>query len=148
MFFELLIIVLFLALNRFVEDKDFHGVILDIDPRFLNGMIAKTAILGLLTSLLFGFFLDPNIGLGIFAGTAVTVINLRIFVFTIEKLVKTGQDGSKSQFFWSILLGSKMLILIATIWFLVSVVGLSVVGLMFGFSLFLPSMFWQLIAGP
>lgn len=111
-------------------------------------MIAKTAILGLLTSLLFGFFLDPSLGLGIFAGTAVTVINLRIFVFTIEKLVKIGRDGSRSQLFWSFLLGSKMLVLIATIWFLISVVGLSVVGLMFGFSLFLPSMFWQLIAGP
>lgn len=119
---------------------------MDIDPRFLNGMIVKTTILGLITSLLLGFFWDPSLGLGIFAGAAVTVLNLRFFMFAIRKLLKP--DGSKSEAMWSVLLGSKMMFLLLTIWFLVSVVGLSALGLMFGFSLFLPSMVWQLIAGP
>ena len=120
---------------------------MDIDPRFLNGMIVKISLLGLVASLGFGFLLDPKLGVGIFAGTAVSVLNLRAFVWTITKLVQ-GQKESKSQLFWSFLLGSKMMILIGTIWFLISVVDLSVVGLVFGFSLFLPSMVWQLIAGP
>ncbi len=149
MFFELRIIVLLLGPDfGFLEDKNFHGVILDIDPRFLNGMIAKTAILGLVASLLFGFFLDPTFGLGVFAGAAVTVINLRFFMFVVEKLLNPAKNEDKSQSFWSILLGTKMLFMIVTVWFLIGFVGLSALGLMFGFSLFLPSMVWQLIAGP
>lgn len=120
---------------------------MDLDPRFLNGMIVKTAILGLiltLVSLFSGFFSNFHLAISIFIGATLAAVNLWIFTVAMAILM----EGKRSQLTWSFLLFGKMITLIALIWFLIGIVNINALGFAFGFSLFLPAMFWQMIAGP
>lgn len=117
-----------------------------IDPRFLNSVILKTAIIGVLLAAVCSFTLSTAIGIGVAVGAAVSVLNLRFVVWALGKLFDATRDIGGSPLVWTILLGFKMAILMGIIWILLSTFSVNAVGFTIGFSAFLPAMLWQTFA--
>lgn len=121
---------------------------LAIDPRFLNGVIIKTGIVGGVLALVIGFGFSQPLGVGVAVGALVSVLNLRFVVWALGKLLDAARGIGGSSLVWTLLLGSKMAILMGIVWYLLSVVGVDAVGFTIGFSAFLPAILWQLFTGP
>ena len=119
-----------------------------IDPRFLNGVITKTGIVGTVLAVVLGIAFSRTLAVGVAVGALVSILNLRFVVWAIGKLLDAARGIGGSSLVWSLLLTSKMTILMAIIWFLLSALALDVVGFTIGFSAFLPAILWQLASGP
>lgn len=117
-----------------------------LQPDFVYGVVRKSLVLGAISAIITLLAVSAKFALAVAIGTAVSAINLRFVALSIKKMFEHGREGSASATSWSILLSLKMLILIAIIWVLISRWNVDAVGFVFGFSLFMPAIGWQMWA--
>lgn len=112
---------------------------------FVYGMVRKSLVLGAILALVMLFAVSAKVAAAVVVGTLVSAINLRVVALSIKKMFDAGRDGSASATAWSMLLATKMLVLIGVIWVLITKLEVDAVGFVFGFSLFMPAMGWQML---
>lgn len=116
-----------------------------LNPDYVYGVIRKSVVLGAIAALVSLFAVSVLFAEAVVIGTLVSAINLRVLAFSMKKMLEAGLDGGTSAGGWSLLLAMKMLVLIGVIWILITVVNVNAVGFVFGFSLFMPAIGWQML---
>ena len=116
-----------------------------IERSFIDGMIVKVLILGLIASLTTLALISPWWGLSVAAGAVVSWLNLLAVRGVSRRMVRAARDGQTGTALWSMLWVLKMSLLFGVTWLLLAVVGLSAPGFALGFSVFLPAIIWQAI---
>ena len=120
-----------------------------LQPDFMYGVVRRTLLLGVLAALIILFTVSVEVAEAVVVGTLVSATNLRVVTASIKKMFDRGREGKASATIWTLVLVAKMLLLVALIWVLITRVELNAVGFVFGFSIFLPAIFWQLlVSGP
>ena len=116
-----------------------------LQPDFVNGVVWKSLVLGAIAALVILVAASVEVAVAVVIGTLVSAINLRVVALSVKKMLDAGLDGGASAAGWSFLLTAKMLVLIGVIWALITVVEVDAIGFVFGFSLFMPAIGWQLL---
>jgi small-conductance mechanosensitive channel len=116
-----------------------------VKPDFVYGVVWKSLLLGAIAAIVMLFAVSAEVAGAVVIGTLVSAINLRVVTLSIKKMLEAGLDGGTSATGWTILLALKMFVLIGVIWILITAVEVDAVGFVFGFSLFLPSIMWQVL---
>lgn len=120
-----------------------------LEPNFVYGVIRKSLILGGVGAIVGYLVASGAFAAAVAIGALVTAINLRTVAWAIKKMFESGRDGNASAVGWSLLLGLKMMLLIALVWVLLAYVNVNAVGFAIGLSLFMPAIGWQLLtSGP
>ena len=114
-----------------------------LEQDFVRGLVKKTLILGLLSTAAAFAFSGTTFGLSVLAGSFVTVVNLRSVQWITGKLVDGAKNGNINPAPWTALLVIKMSALFGVIWLLLTQLDLDAIGLIIGFSSFLPAIGWQ-----
>lgn len=117
-----------------------------LQPDFVYGVVRRSLVLGAIAALVTLYAVSAKFAAAVAIGTGLSAINLRFVALSIKKMFDNGREGSASATRWSILLSLKMLVLIAIIWLLITRWNVDAVGFVFGFSLFMPAIGWQLWA--
>lgn len=116
-----------------------------LQPEFVYGVVRRSLVLGAISALIMLFAVSVEMAVAVVVGTLVSAINLRVMILSIKKMFEAGRDGGTSSVAWTLLLATKMLVLIGLVWVLITVVEVNAVGFVFGFSLFMPAIGWQLL---
>lgn len=119
-----------------------------LQPEFVHGVVRRTVVLGLASALVLFWAMSAQVAIAVVVGTLVSAVNLLALTWSIKKVLQQVVEGSVAAV-WPFLIVAKMLGLVAAIWVLLTVAKLNAVGFVFGFSAFLPAIFWQLwVVGP
>ena len=116
-----------------------------LQPKFVYGVGRKSIALGFVAAIVGFMAVSASFALAVVIGTVVSTINVRIVAIGIDKMLRAAEEEDVSARAWSILLAFKMFALIALIWVLIARAGVDAVGFVFGFSLFMPAVGWQLL---
>lgn len=116
-----------------------------LKPDFVYGMVWKSLVLGAIAALVMLFAVSAEVAGAVVIGTLVSAINLRVVILSIKKMLAAGLDGGTSAVGWTLLLALKMFVLIGVVWLLITVAEVDAMGFVFGFSLFLPAIGWQVV---
>lgn len=116
-----------------------------IQPDFIYGVVRKSLVLGVIAALVMLLLVSVEVAEAVVVGTLVSAANIRLVALSIKKMFDRARDGKASAVFWALLLTFKMLMLVVLIWVLFTYAKLNAVGFVFGFSLFMPAIFWQML---
>lgn len=114
-----------------------------LEPHFVDGLIVKTLIIGVVASALGWWFGSLFFGGSILLGVLVSVFNLRALVWIGNGMVRSATAGNTSASLWSILLVIKLLLLFVITFVCIQLVGADAVGYTIGYSTFLLALLWQ-----
>lgn len=117
-----------------------------LQPEFVYGVVRRTLVLGAISALVMLLAVSVEVAVAVVVGTLVSAINLRVVALSIKKMLEAGRDGGTSSAAWTLLLSTKMLVLIGIVWVLITIAEVNAVGFVFGFSLFMPAIGWQLVS--
>lgn len=113
-------------------------------PVFIQRVIVRTLLLGFVLGALVALLVDARLGTSILAGTVLVCANLRFMAWGIGKLLGMATehtpDGTAG---WTALFLLKLLALFVLTYYLIAVLGLSAVGFLVGYSLFVLVMLVQ-----
>jgi len=116
-----------------------------LQPDFVYGVVRRSLALGAIAALISLFAASSEVAGAVVIGTLVSAINLRVVALSVKRMLEAGRDGNASSAFWTMVLAGKMFVLIAVVWVLIAYVEVDAVGFVFGFSLFMPAIGWQML---
>lgn len=106
-------------------------------PVFIQRVIVRTLLLGFVIGALVALLVSPHLGTSILAGTVLVCANLRFMAWGINHLLsRAAQAHGQGSVGWTALFLLKLLALFGLTYYLIAVLGLSAVGFLVGYSLF------------
>ena len=114
---------------------------------FVYGVVRRTLLLGAISAFITFFAVSASFAMAVMIGTLVSSINLRVTAWSIKKMLDAARDGAAAAA-WSMIIVSKLFVLVGVIWVLIAQVEVDAVAFVFGFSLFMPAIGWQMLSEP
>lgn len=116
-----------------------------LEITFVKNLVLKTLVVGAVFSLGLGVFMGWWMALSTAFGGLVAAANLKVVEFVTRRMMEAAENGHAQSTFWSIILVLKMLVLFGTIFYLIVRLELDAIGVVVGFSAFLPAIVWQVL---
>ncbi len=117
---------------------------------FLGGLIWKTLVLGFLAAAGVGLWIDPALGRAVFVGAGLAAANAAALAWIGRKILRPDDEddapkAERGTAFWAVLLGLKLVALLALAFAVVVLFGVHPLGLAIGYTMFLAATIWQTV---
>ena len=118
------------------------------DRSFIDGVLWRMIGLGAIAALLTGWLISLRFGYSLAFGTAIGAASLRMTIVAVEGLLQAAVDGGKSGSGWAVLIGIKLMALLASVVVVLALFKADPIAFVIGFKMILPAIAWQAIRKP
>ncbi len=119
-----------------------------IDRSFIDGVFWRMIGLGIAAALITGWLISLRFGYSLVLGTALGAASLRITIVAVEGLLEAIVDGERAGAGWAVLIGIKLVALLAAVVVVLALLKADPIAFVIGFKMILPAIAWQAIRKP